>query len=163
MSVLSKSPVCRIEYFISYFLILCAALWKKGEKKQFVFFFFLSVTRACAKKKNWRSGYWRMSAREIVYFIWHLIRTEGRVGFMGRGHLQSSSEPNIYYAGWKLAVDLSRAVVRCRLDSAPVLVLHVTAIIYRHFKYEHHPPLVVRYKTSEKKTFLLFYILFRLL
>lgn len=82
-----------------------------------------------------------MSAREIVYFIWHLILTEGRVGFMGRGHLQSSSEPNIYYAGWKLAVDLSHAAVHCRLDSAPGLVLHVTAIIYRHFKYE-RPPLL---------------------
>lgn len=90
-------------------------------------------------KKNRRSGYWRMSAREIVYFIWHLIRTEGRTGFMGRGHLQCSSEPDIYYAGWKLAVDLSYTMVHCRLDSAPVLVLHVAAIIYRHFKYAHYP------------------------
>lgn len=126
MCVLSKSPVCHIDYFISYFLILYAALRKRAKKTICLFFL---AKRACVKK-NCRSGYWRMSAREIVYFIWHLIRTEGRVGFMGQGHLQSSSEPNIYYAGWKLAVDLSHTVVHCRLDSAPVLVLHVTAIIY---------------------------------
>lgn len=99
-----------------------------------------------------------MSARETVYFIWHLIRTVGRVGFMGRGHLQSSSEPNIYYAGWKLAVDLSRAAVHCRLDSAPVLVLHVTAIIYRRFKYERNHPRCRGIRPPEK-TFLLFYII----
>lgn len=123
------------------FNIVCPI--EKGQEKTICLFFkwhaYINICVCVRAKKNCWSGYWQMSAQEIVYFIWHLIQTEGRMGFMGRGHLQSSSEPNIYYGGWKLAVDLSYTMVHCRLDSAPVLVLHVTAIIYRHFKYEYIP------------------------
>lgn len=82
-------------------------------------------------------------------------------GFMGRGHLQSSSEPNIYYAGWELAVDLSLNIaVHCRLDSAPVLVLRVTTIIYRRFNYvytySYHPRIVYTGKHPRELKYLYF-------
>lgn len=114
----------------------------------------------CAKM-NLRSvrRYWRERLQRGKWFILYVTLFGGMgrrrswqdEGFMGRGHLQSSCEPDIYYAGWKLAVDLSHiTVVHCRLDSAPVLLVCMyytspRAIIYRRFKYYTRYILIIMY------------------
>lgn len=130
-----------------------AASGRRCRKKTiclFSSFFFPTTPRVarcvcvCAPRRTAGQVIGECLHREIVYFIWHLLygHSGGRARDLWAGDISAQVPPSrifIMLAG-NSAVDLSHIPWSIVGWIRLLCITHVTAIIYRHFKYERTAP-----------------------
>lgn len=110
----------------------CCAIFRKraDKKKQFVSFFLLSGTRVCVRRRTAGQVIGEcLHGKQFILYGTLFGQRVGRDLWAGDICKVPLSRIFIMLAG-NSAVDLSRTVVRCRLDSAPVLVLRMSPPLF---------------------------------